>query len=202
MEELLHCWPYNLAVAIFQNDEDALKVYTPGLLECIKELTDAEQKVIHYRYVKGETLAACGKHFDKGGICRERVRQINVKALRKLRHANRICRMQGISVSQIQNHLEMLQKRHLTAEHLVSFGEASLSKETEEQLTGASERMKIEELEWSVRTYHGLAWAGFRTLGDVAALTKEQLLSKRNLGKKSVAEIIEKLAEKGLTLAR
>lgn len=58
--------------------------------EILKTLTPREEKVIKMRYgidvASGYTLEEIGKDF---GVTRERVRQIEVKALRKLRHPSR-----------------------------------------------------------------------------------------------------------------
>lgn len=63
--------------------EDAIKI-------ALSELSDREHKVIKYRFGIGLeddlTLEQVGKKFD---VTRERIRQIEAKALRKLRHPNR-----------------------------------------------------------------------------------------------------------------
>ena len=60
------------------------------LLDVLKTLTDREQKVLRLRFGlddgKARTLEEVGKEFD---VTRERIRQIEAKALRKLRHPSR-----------------------------------------------------------------------------------------------------------------
>ena len=56
------------------------------LLLAISSLTYREQCVIYYRFFNGYTLEQVGKIFD---VCGNRIRQIEVKALRKLRHPSR-----------------------------------------------------------------------------------------------------------------
>jgi len=53
-----------------------------------------------------------------------------------------------------------------------------------------------------VRARNGLARAQCRTLGDVARLTKAQLLGIRNLGHTSVRQIEDTLNAHGLTFAQ
>ncbi|MEG0229066.1 MAG: DNA-directed RNA polymerase subunit alpha [Oscillospiraceae bacterium] len=53
--------------------------------------------------------------------------------------------------------------------------------------------MTIEELELSVRSFNCLKRAGINTVGDLAQKTLEEMLKVRNLGKKSLEEIINKL---------
>ncbi len=60
------------------------------LNEVLSTLTDREQKVLRLRFGmndgRARTLEEVGKEFD---VTRERIRQIEAKALRKLRHPSR-----------------------------------------------------------------------------------------------------------------
>ena len=58
----------------------------------------------------------------------------------------------------------------------------------------------IEKLNISVRTYNCLKCHGISTIGDLSAMTKEDLMRIRNLGKKNYDEIIEKLENIGIFL--
>lgn len=64
--------------------------------EILKTLTPREEKVIKMRYgidvASGYTLEEIGKDF---GVTRERVRQIEIKALRKLRHPSRSAKLKS-----------------------------------------------------------------------------------------------------------
>ena len=66
------------------------------LLAAIDTLTPREQKVIRLRYGLDDshprTLEEVGKEFE---VTRERIRQIEAKALRKLRHPNRCKKLEG-----------------------------------------------------------------------------------------------------------
>ncbi len=53
--------------------------------------------------------------------------------------------------------------------------------------------IKIEEFNFSVRSYNCLKRAGIDTLGDLTQLTLSELIRIRNLGKKSYEEIVEKV---------
>ena len=59
----------------------------------------------------------------------------------------------------------------------------------------------IEELNISVRTYNCLRRRGVSTVGDLAVMTKEELMRVRNLGKRNYDEILEKLDNIGISLA-
>ena len=58
----------------------------------------------------------------------------------------------------------------------------------------------IEELNLSVRSYHCLKRAGLNTVGDLIEKTYEQMCEVKNLSKKSLEEVINKLACLGLSL--
>jgi len=60
--------------------------------------------------------------------------------------------------------------------------------------------MSIEELEFSVRSYNCLKRAGINTVEDLIDRTEEDMMKVRNLGRKSLEEVLNKLVELNLTL--
>ena len=76
-------------------DNAAQDILKTQLLQVIETLTPREQKVIRLRYGIDDshprTLEEVGKEFN---VTRERIRQIEAKALRKLRHPNRSKKLQ------------------------------------------------------------------------------------------------------------
>ena len=58
--------------------------------------------------------------------------------------------------------------------------------------------MPIEELELSVRSYNCLKRAGISTVEDLANKSQEDMMKVRNLGKKSLDEVTNKLIALGL----
>jgi DNA-directed RNA polymerase subunit alpha len=60
--------------------------------------------------------------------------------------------------------------------------------------------LSIEELDLSVRSYNCLKRAGINTVEDLANKTEEDMMKVRNLGRKSLEEVLNKLAELGLSL--
>jgi DNA-directed RNA polymerase subunit alpha len=58
----------------------------------------------------------------------------------------------------------------------------------------------IEELELGVRSYNCLKREGIQTVGDLVTKTEAELLNIPNFGKKSIDEVNDKLAERGLSL--
>ncbi|MGI8921296.1 MAG: DNA-directed RNA polymerase subunit alpha [Solirubrobacteraceae bacterium] len=74
-------------------------------------------------------------------------------------------------------------------------------------LTGSAPRagsamddILIEELELGVRSYNCLKRAGIQTVGDLIAKSESELNAIPNFGKKSIDEVIETLAGRGLAL--
>ena len=55
-----------------------------------------------------------------------------------------------------------------------------------------------DDLDFSVRAYNCLKRAGINTLGDLTEKTELEMMKIRNLGKKSLKEVIEKIKEMGL----
>ena len=60
--------------------------------------------------------------------------------------------------------------------------------------------MNIDELELSVRSYNCLKRAGINTVEELTNKTPEEMMKVRNLGRKSLEEVLAKLKELGLQL--
>ncbi|MEE1280007.1 MAG: DNA-directed RNA polymerase subunit alpha [Oscillospiraceae bacterium] len=62
--------------------------------------------------------------------------------------------------------------------------------------------MTIEELDLSVRSFNCLKRAGINTVEDLISKTEEEMMKVRNLGKKSLEEVINKLHSLGYDLSQ
>ena len=87
---------------------------------------------------------------------------------------------------------------------LASVDEASLEvkeKEVEvsEELVAHTTHKMIEDLELSVRSYNCLKRAGIATVDELTQKTEEEMIHVRNLGKKSLQEVKDKIKELGLS---
>lgn len=60
--------------------------------------------------------------------------------------------------------------------------------------------MNIDELELSVRSFNCLKRAGINTVEELTSKTPEDMIKVRNLGRKSLEEVLNKLKELGLSL--
>ncbi len=61
--------------------------------------------------------------------------------------------------------------------------------------------MNIDELELSVRSYNCLKRAGINTVEELCSKTPDDMMKVRNLGRKSLEEVLAKLKELGLSLS-
>ena len=74
--------------------------------------------------------------------------------------------------------------------------------EREETVKERVLEMTIEELDMSVRSFNCLKRAGIDTVEDLTNRTEEDMIKVRNLGKKSLEEVIQKLQSLGLSLKK
>jgi len=65
---------------------------------------------------------------------------------------------------------------------------------------GGMDEVLIEDLELGVRSYNCLKREGIQTVGDLVSKTEAELLNIPNFGKKSIDEVNDKLAARGLSL--
>ena len=72
--------------------------------------------------------------------------------------------------------------------------------ELEAPVVNKTNEKKIEELDLSVRSYNCLKRAGINTIGELAQKTEEEMMRVRNLGRKSLKEVMQKLRENGFEL--
>jgi DNA-directed RNA polymerase subunit alpha len=68
------------------------------------------------------------------------------------------------------------------------------------QMQGEEYGILIEELELGVRSYNCLKRAGIQTVGDLISKSESELNAIPNFGKKSIDEVIETLAARGMNL--
>jgi DNA-directed RNA polymerase subunit alpha len=93
------------------------------------------------------------------------------------------------------------------SEHLNLFVDLSENAKTAEIMVEKEDNekekvleMNIDELELSVRSYNCLKRAGINTVEELCNKTPEDMMKVRNLGRKSLEEVLAKLKELGLSL--
>ena len=164
--------------------------------DIMKTLTPREEMVLKLRWGfyknKRFTLEDVAQCLN---VTRERVRQIEAKAFRKLRHPSRVVRLtNGVAI---------------TAESSSEFYEklvAGILAKKENIDTSATkieicETTAIEGIGLSVRAYYYLKRAQFSTVSDLLAKKVIDILRIKHLGPKTTLEILSKLDELGFRLA-
>lgn len=96
----------------------------------------------------------------------------------------------------------MMEHLKLFTDLTESVSDVEIMVEKEEESIDRLLEMTVEELDLSVRSYNCLKRAGINTLAELTRRTEEDMMKVRNLGKKSLAEVKEKLAELGLSLRK
>jgi DNA-directed RNA polymerase subunit alpha len=97
----------------------------------------------------------------------------------------------------------------IMTEHLMLFvnlsqtvGKTEIMVEKEEESKNKVLEMTIEELDLSVRSYNCLKRAGINSVEELTRKTEEDMMKVRNLGRKSLEEVEQKLASLGLSLRK
>ena len=194
-------YPKNLLSQVFVNglptdlpDDVAL------VLEYIiqKTLTEREGRVLDMRYKRYMTMAAIGEEY---GLRAERIRQIEAKAVRKLRHPSRsryiLMGMEGyinyLRDTAVEERLREYKKEIVTLEKKI----AELTDTEYEEEKNELENAPLAELDLSVRTFNILYRAGYSTVKELLDADAEKIVSLPNLGLKNFSDLIDVLSEKG-----
>lgn len=200
---LTDVYPYNLALCICGDEANAVDLSVYGISDVLFTLTERERRVILSRFKDKLSLE---KVAIANNVTRERIRQIEAKALRKLRHPSRIAKMRAYTYADvIKNAEERNELRHENTELkkvLRMYTNKKIDKSELLALTQAADvsLLNIEELELSIRSFNCLKRKGVNTVGDLLGLTISDLQTIRNLGQKSMSEILSALDKRGLKL--
>ena len=193
-------YPFNLSLAVVGGRKDMLwHVYPPAIEDALKTLTEREQKVLELRYQKGMTLQRTSEYF---GISRERIRQVEAKALRKLRHPFRFRRClldtteKAVELEKENSRLRL--QNVILSDKLKNAGILS-NDEVEAVKKPDTASIDISDMELSVRSYNCLRRTGINTLYDLTQMSMDNMMKVRNLGRRSLMEIIDKMKEYGVT---
>ncbi len=207
-------YPQNLLDAIADGEwtQNVPADFMQTLAYVLAGLTEREQTVIEMRFKRQMTYEQAGREFN---VTRERIRQIEAKAIRKLRHPTRgKILIRGVlgwaEDSREMGRQETISKElRLAVDGVLEIADALKAEpaaaakiDTEKYREVNPTDIPIEDACLSVRAYNVLKRAGFKTLGSVSTMTWNELSHLRNMGKKSAEEIVKTLAEHGLKLAK
>jgi len=199
MQGIQKQYPFNLLRAVVR--ERRVDYYLPGLEDAMDTLLPREKECLIMRFASNMTLAAVGEQF---GLSAERARQIEAKSLRKLTHPARMRMFRAVPPDKHYDLAE--QYRELRGEYNLLVERHNVLQEDYAALTGkppvvvgtAEQDVLINDAGLSARSYNCLKRAGFGTLGDIAAVNIEELMKVRNLGRKSLDEVLAVLKRHGL----
>ena len=196
MKERLE-YPYNLIEDLELEPCECFEHFNERLEFLLTKLviTDREEKIIRLYYIDGKTFEEIGKEF---GTTRERIKQIHAKAIEKLKlfkkyfYVGKWCSMEELAKEEYQKYLETQKsfRTYESAKQYILQYESGTFLPLKEQ--------KIENLDLSMRTYNCLKRAGIRTIGDLLNFSYYDLIKIRNLGRKSMKEILDTIHDLGL----
>ena len=166
-------------------------------------LSDREKEFISNKYQLEKTLEEIGQIY---GLTRERVRQIINVALQKIRHRIKNFEREKL-IKDNENEIKEYRKKIFDEfvrtgvygkEQELVFGAVRVVNKSDsvEELDG------LENLDLSVRSYNCLRRYGVHTISQLLKLQyPDEYYKIRNLGKKSVKEIITKLHDRGYMIS-
>ena len=198
------CYPDNLLAAIIDTTKlDPLDSFSreqqAGLNYALFTLEDREREVLRMRYEEGFTINEIAAKFsDSHG----RVRQIESKALVRLRYPSRWNYIKMGITGFLQYKARSEYNRGYSDGHRAGYADGF-----EDGKRGVTRELgpdhilnqPLEQLNLSVRPHNCLVSKHCKTIGDVARLSEDQIRVIRNFGRKSAAEVAQKLKDIGIT---
>ena len=184
---------------------DTVEAEDAILLMLETKLSKAEFDIIKSRFgldgKEPKTLSEIGKTI---GTIPERVRQIEAKALRKLRHPNNSHYLEAVVIGDVgevedvvtfNNKLAetRIELEKVRAENLYLKKVLDSNPEIDIECGALSEtylETPIEDIELSVRTYNCLKRAGKNTLGDISSMTIDELKNIKGINESSIIDVV------------
>lgn len=191
-EMLTAVYPYNMIIDL---EIDPRIVNPFWFMQTVDEmLTERETEVAHLRYLDGYTYREIGEAIGLSGA---RAQQILAKVKRKMRNPYRADNYMVVSKYEydvFDSELSRLNRELKWANDVIV-------KSKYENLPITPENdIPIEELDLSIRAYNCLHRRGFEKLSDFFGVTQAELAGVRNLGRKCLNEIVEKLKTYGIDI--
>ena len=102
---------------------------------------------------------------------------------------------------------DAIRTQEIMSEHLMLFinltdhvGDVEIMVQKEDERRDGVYEKSIDDLDLSVRSYNCLKRAGISSVEELVKMTEEEMMKVRNLGRKSLEEVQQKLEELGLSL--
>ena len=181
---LEHCKKYGFV----EQKINEYDVYIPSFLKIFgDDLTERTKRVVELKYKNGLTYELIGKEV---GLCKERIRQIINKAITIMSSGRRRSRY----IITPPDEVEILKAQIDHKGNEVGYLRSLIGLEKEEY------RDTIDMLDISVRSFNCLHRAGVDYIDDLKEYDVLKLLGIRNLGIKSVLEVIQKAYKYGVKI--
>lgn len=170
--------------------------FAKRLEQCVLEsdrLTDREKNIIVLRSIRGKTLEEIAREYQ---VTRERIRQIEVKAIRKLRYFAPTKTLQEFYPEMTSDKKDKLANR--VGSTIIEFlldEDPNTEQENERIKTTMREEqlrlVKLYEIGLSCRTYTTLRRNNIENLLDLSEYSLEEISHLRDIGRKSINDICQ-----------
>lgn len=171
-------------------------------------LTEQEIEVLKYRFGFYGDFCSLREVGKRMGLSGERVRQIEKKALRKLRHPSRSRQLYRVPVREdlLQVPEKTINFKRIIIEKITAYMVGQNSKagflinifeknELSIVFNDIIGDIPLKDLEFEPRTYNCLWKSGVRSLSDLINMTEEDLMKVRHLDRKGIEEVLNRIRE-------
>lgn len=208
-------WAEDLFVDVYRVKDRSIPIpddVTERFKEVIPNLPGNLPDVMFMLYRDGMTLKEVGEELQKSG---ERIRQLREKALRMLRSPHRTAYMlmgtpgEEVYIGRVRaeelkekaenDYTCRMMRKEIERLDRIIYAKNKILKDEQEAIP--IEEWDMLNIHLSVRGYNALKRSGVSTFGQLLALTYDDLLSIRNLGRKTAEDIMEELGKAGFKLA-
>lgn len=208
-------WAEDLFVDVYRVKDRSIPIpddVTERFEDVIPNLPGNLPDVIFMLYRDGMTLKEVGEELGKSG---ERIRQLREKALRMLRSPRRTAFMlmgtpgEEVYIGRVRaeelkekaenDYTCRMMRKEIERLDRIIYAKNKILKDEQEAIP--IEEWDMLNIHLSVRGYNALKRSGVSTFGQLLALTHDDLLSIRNLGRKTAEDIMEELGKAGFKLA-
>lgn len=169
-----------------------------GFTYVISTLPERQREIISMRYEKHMTYTEIGRYF---GVSYSRIRQLEHKAFSELYHPKRYRFIRYGLNGYLAQSAKLEYDKGVRVGYEEGYRKAVQDLQqsrVENGLTINISDIRLENLNFSVRTFQNLQKAGYEKVGDIVGLTLEQILDIRYIGQKSKEEIANRLVSLGV----
>lgn len=161
---------------VFGNTYKEGQSWSDNVVEAINTLANNEKEVLELRYgIKDGIFRTLKKTGEEMGLTQERIRQIEAKAFRKLRHPVRRLVILGYSWQMASQEAKALREKVLK------------NREIDKQLL--TDKFSVENIELPLRTTNALKKADIPTINELIKHNSIELSKVRGIGTKSIKVI-------------